>query len=109
MFPTGRGGNGFVQEVLHTRTAALGLVIHGDASGFLAEILEPSEIDRCGETGTRPRQAVIIGLQPEGGRPEYFRRLVGALDKAGRACSILAFDLGNFLQPKSTLMRRFQD
>ncbi|MNY23362.1 hypothetical protein D3C86_1570260 [compost metagenome] len=54
---TGREINGFVQEVLDTCTTALGLVIHGHASGFLAEILEPGEVNRSRKTGTGTCQA----------------------------------------------------
>ncbi|MNI43724.1 hypothetical protein D3C73_980640 [compost metagenome] len=54
---TGGEIDSLVQEVLYTCPAPLGLVVHGDAFGFLAEVLEPGEVDRSREAGTGTGQA----------------------------------------------------
>ncbi|MNC29265.1 hypothetical protein D3C75_775090 [compost metagenome] len=60
--------DGLVQKVLNTRPAPLGLVVNGDTVGFLAEGLEPGQVDRCREAGAGTGQAdVLCGKGCRGG------------------------------------------
>ena len=66
-----------------------------------------------GSIVTSQANALEGRYKPEGDQngprlPTFGSLSEAALDKVGRACFILAFDLGNFLQRGSTLIRRFR-